>query len=74
MMFDKITKRAEIKFWDAITPIMAVGGPILRIRKAIYHVLHTKPGFVIILAVLWGAVGFLSGLLIGKVVGFFPLH
>lgn len=74
MIFDKITKRAEIKFWDAITPIMAVGGPILRIRKAIYHVLHTKPGFVIILAVLWGAVGFLSGLLIGKVVGFFPLH
>lgn len=74
MIFDKITKRAEIKFWDAITPIMAVGGPILRIRKAIYHVLHTKPGFVIILAVLWGAVGFLSGLLIGRVVGFFPLH
>lgn len=74
MIFDKITKRAEIKFWDAITPIMADGGPILRIRKAIYHVLHTKPGFVIILAVLWGAVGFLSGLLIGKVVGFFPLH
>jgi hypothetical protein len=53
---------------------MPESGPIMRIRNFIYKILHTKPGFVIVLAVLWGAVGFLSGLLIGKIVGFFPLH
>lgn len=74
MIFDKLSKNMEIKFWDAITPIMADGGPLIRIKNFVYNILHTKPGFVIVLAVLWGAVGFISGLLIGKVLAFFPLH
>ena len=73
MTFEKFTQTVEIKFWGMVTPIMGEKGPIMKTRTFVYRLLHSKPGFMAVLALVWGAVGFVAGLLIGRVMGFFPL-
>jgi hypothetical protein len=73
MTFQKLTKTIEIKFWDTITPLMDAKGPIMKTRKYLYKTIHTKVGFLFLLILVWGSVGFVSGLLIGRLLGILPL-
>lgn len=63
----------EMKFWDTVTPLMDVNGPILKTKKALYKTIHSKSGFLGLLILVWSAVGFTAGLLIGRVISLFPL-
>ncbi len=69
----RIIRKVEMKFWDTVTPLMDTSGPILKTKKAIYKTLHSKTGFLASLLFVWSAVGFVSGLLIGKLISIFPL-
>jgi hypothetical protein len=73
MTFHKLTKSIEIKFWDIVTPLMEEKGPIMKTRKFFYKTMHSRKGFFILLVLVWGAVGFVSGLLIGRLLGILPL-
>lgn len=73
MSAQKIAQKFEVKFWELITPIMSNKGPLMKVKAFFYRTLHSKPGYLIVLMVVWGAVGFVAGLLIGRVIGFFPL-
>lgn len=73
MTFQKLIKTIELKFWDTVTPLMEKNGPIMKTRKYFYKTIHTKTGFLILLILVWGSIGFVSGLLIGCLLGIFPL-
>jgi hypothetical protein len=52
---------------------MGSDGPILKSKRFVYKTIHSKAGFMGMLVLVWSAVGFVSGLLIGKVISIFPL-
>ena len=69
----RMIRKMEVKFWDTVTPLMGENGPILKTRKAFIKTVHSKAGYLGILILVWSAVGFTAGLLIGKVISLFPL-
>lgn len=69
----RIIRKIELKFWDTVTPLMDSNGPILKSKQVVYKTLHSKAGFMGTLVLVWSAVGFVSGLLIGKIISIFPL-
>ncbi len=73
MTFQQLTKKIELKFWDVVTPLMEENGPIVKTKKFVYKTMHSRTGFFILLVFVWGAVGFVSGLLIGRLFGILPL-
>jgi hypothetical protein len=73
MALQKLTKKIEIKFWDTVTPLMEDKGPIVKTKNFLYKTIHTRFGFLCLLILVWGSVGFVSGLLIGRLLGILPL-
>jgi hypothetical protein len=69
----RLIRKMEVKFWDTVTPLMDDNGPILKTKKVLNKTIHSKTGFLGILILVWSAVGFTAGLLIGKVISLFPL-
>lgn len=69
----RLIRKMEIKFWDTVTPLMDENGPILKTKRVFSKTIHSKAGFLGMLILVWSAVGFTAGLLIGKVISIFPL-
>lgn len=69
----RLIRKMEVKFWDTVTPLMDKNGPILKTRKVLSKTIHSKAGFLGILILVWSAVGFTAGLLIGKLISLFPI-
>ena len=68
----RLVRKIEMKFWDTVTPLMDSTGPILKSKQFLYKTIHSKAGFMGMLVLVWSAVGFVSGLVIGKVISIFP--
>ncbi len=62
----RLVRKMEVKFWDIVTPLMDENGPILKTKQALKKTLHTKAGFLGLLILVWSAVGFTAGMVIGK--------
>ncbi len=73
MSINKITRKVEIKFWDAITPILEKEGPLMKMTQLFYRFIHKKSGYICFLILLWGAIGFVSGLIFGRIIGFYQI-
>ncbi|MBG0771312.1 MAG: hypothetical protein H0S82_06355 [Anaerolineaceae bacterium] len=69
----RLVRKMEMKFWDTVTPLMDENGPILKTKKILHKTLHSKEGFLGLLILVWSAVGFTAGLVIGRVISLFPL-
>ena len=61
----------EIKFWDIAIPIMEERGPIMKIVQTYSQVTHSKAGMFLKLILIWSAVGFVFGILLGKILWIF---
>ncbi|QRN83795.1 hypothetical protein JR338_03295 [Chloroflexota bacterium] len=68
----RLVRKMEVKFWDTVTPLMDENGPILKTKKVLNKTLHSKAGFLGLLILVWSAVGFTAGMVIGKVISLFP--
>ena len=69
----RMNRKMEVKFWDTVTPLMDENGPILKTKRMFSKTIHSKAGFMGLLVLIWSAVGFTAGLVIGKVISLFPL-
>jgi hypothetical protein len=73
MSIQRISQLVEIKFWGAVTPILESEGPVMKITKLFYRFIHTKAGYISILILLWSAIGFVAGMIIGRVIGYYQI-
>ena len=73
MNIKRLVRKIEVKFWDTVTPLMDENGPILKTKQTLNKTLHSKAGFLGLLILVWSAVGFTAGLVIGRVISLFPL-
>ena len=68
MSIHNLTQDAEIKFWDFAINMMAEDGPISKLIGFFRRILDTKIGSLALLIIVWASVGFIAGLIIGKIV------
>lgn len=68
MTIHKLAQNFEMKFWDIVTPFMADEGPIMKSINVVKDVIHSRAGFLILLMLVWAAVGFVSGLVLGRII------
>lgn len=67
-MICRIAQGIESKFWTAITPIMTDEGFIMKTVKATKQVFQNKALNIALLILVWAAIGFVSGMIIGRII------
>jgi len=68
MSIHNITQDVEIRFWNLLINMMAEEGPISKLVKFIKGFMDSRIGSLALLIVVWASVGFIAGLIIGKIV------
>jgi hypothetical protein len=63
-----ITQDIELKFWKLIIPIMDEEGPLMKTLHTTTQAARTKLIHIALLVIVWAAIGFISGMLIGRVI------
>ena len=61
----------ELKFWTMVIRLMEEDGILMKTAGLIKRVVHTKAGLLIFLFFVLSMIGFLSGLILGRVFLFF---
>lgn len=64
----QITQSIEIKFWNVITPLLADNGVLMKTMRATKRFSGGKLINIVLLIVIWAAIGFISGMLIGRII------
>lgn len=68
MSFQHFVHNCELKFWDLVTPVLGQKGPIIKINSFTSRLRLDKTRYLCLLIAIWGMVGFVAGLLIGKII------
>ena len=68
MTIHKLAQNFEMKFWDIAIPLLTEEGPIMKYINWINGVTKTRVGFLTLLVLVWAAVGFVSGLILGRLI------
>ena len=68
MTIHQITQGIENKFWNLITPLMTDEGVLMKAIRATKQGVQDKRINIILLIFIWAAIGFVSGMLIGRVI------
>jgi hypothetical protein len=67
MLINKLAIFIELNFWKVIIPAMEEKGLFIKLMHCLYRIIHTKMGYLLLLIIVWGAVGFTAGLLLGRI-------
>lgn len=67
MTIYRLAQTIEIKFWNVIIPVMEEEGPLMEIINFMKHVFRTKQSQIAFLVLVWSAIGFITGMIIGRV-------
>ena len=62
----RLANNLEIKFWNIIIPVMAKEGPLMKTIRSIKQITPTKPRNIARLILIWAAIGFVSGVILGR--------
>jgi len=68
MSLHEVTQICEIKFWNTITPIMNEKGALMKVIKLLQKFFKSRVGYLLFLFTTFAAVGFLSGMIMGRVI------
>jgi hypothetical protein len=63
-----ITQTIEIKFWNAIIPVIEKEGILMKTIRSIKQISSEKAVRIAMLILIWAAVGFVSGMVIGRII------
>lgn len=67
MALEKLSNFFEIKFWTVMIRLMEEEGVIMKMTGLIKRMVHTKAGLMVFLFFVLSAIGFLSGLALGRI-------
>jgi hypothetical protein len=68
MSIYRLAQSFEIKFWNAIIPVMAEEGPLMKTIQSIKQITPSKPRNIAVLILIWAAIGFVSGVILGRLI------
>lgn len=73
MSVHKMVQNFELKFWGIVIPIMEESGLLMKITRFFSRIIHSKVTKIFLVILVWAAVGFVSGLIIGRFIWMFKL-
>ena len=73
MAINRIAQDIEIKFWKMIMPVLEDEGMFMKTITTIKHASRSKLVNIAVLLFVWAAIGFVSGLIIGRFIMIFQL-
>lgn len=68
MSLFEVTQICEMKFWNMVIPIMGKEGALMKIFRFIQKFLKSRVGYLLFLFTTFAAVGFLLGMIMGRVI------
>jgi hypothetical protein len=68
MTIAELAQTFESKFWLIVIPILDANGPVLKMMDYSRRLMRTRAGFLCFLFTVWAAVGFMLGLVLGKMI------
>jgi hypothetical protein len=71
MILDKFAHRFELRFWDIVILITQEEGPLMKMIKKSKEMKRSRFGTLLILILIWAAVGFTVGIIFGRVISLF---
>jgi hypothetical protein len=69
----RLAQNLEIKFWKAVIPVMAEEGPLMKTIQSIKKFSPSKPRNIALLIMIWAAIGFVSGVILGRWIVIFQI-
>ena len=69
----RLAQNLEIKFWKAVIPVMAEKGPLMKTIQSIKKFSPSKPRNIALLIMIWAAIGFVSGVILGRLILIFQI-
>lgn len=73
MSVNKMVQNFELKFWGIVIPLMAESGLLMKITRLFSRIIHAKVTKIILVILVWAAVGFVSGLILGRFIWMFKI-
>ena len=67
MTVHQFTQSLEIKFWNVVIPVIENDGPLMKGIQSMKRRFFTKQSQIALLVLVWSAIGFVSGMIIGRV-------
>jgi len=68
MILDKFSQRFELRFWDIVILLTQEEGPLMKAIKKSKEMKSSRFGALLILILVWAAVGFTIGLIFGRLI------
>jgi hypothetical protein len=69
----RLAQNLEIKFWNVIIPVMAEEGPLMKTIRSLKQITPTKSRNIALLILIWAAIGFISGVILGRMILIFQI-
>lgn len=69
----RLAQDLEIKFWNAIIPVMQKEGPLMKTIRTMKRFSQNKAVNIILLILIWAAIGFVSGMIVGRIIWLFQI-
>jgi hypothetical protein len=68
MAMMKVIQMLEVNFWELFILTFQEEGPIMKLISSLKRMMRTKAGYLAILIIVWSGIGFLIGLVLGRVI------
>lgn len=68
MLLLNLVQAFELDFWKLIILLLQEEGPVMKIAKWVKKIIRSKSGHLTLLLVIWSVVGFIGGLVIGRII------
>ncbi len=68
MVILKVVQLLELNLWELLILFLQEEGPIMKFVQWLKKVMQTKSGYLAVLLVVWSSIGFVSGLVIGRII------
>ena len=73
MNFNQMAQNTEIKIWNLILLIIQEEGPLMKTIHAINKSPYSKIRTIALLIIIWATIGFVSGIILGRLIYLFQL-
>jgi hypothetical protein len=73
MSIYRFAQNFEIKFWNAVIPVISEEGPLMKTIRSIKQIAPSKPRNIALLILIWAAIGFVSGVILGRLILIFQI-
>lgn len=69
MTFQHFVQNCEMKFWNTVTPVLGKQPADRKFQLISNDLVQHRSKYIALLVVIWGFVGFVAGLVIGRIIG-----